>query len=185
MTKCTDWIKRTCIGVLFVFVACVAGVTETQAEQEVPLGFEEWSFLLGEWHLIETRYDFDGVLMQTNTGEASFDLVMNGQRIQEIQSLPRGEEMTSALHLFVYDPRSEEVEIARTDSGHFGFSVIIGSFRGDQINLVEKNPNPESSVTRRFTYRRIDDVRFRRQLEFSTDKGKNWFVRSEWNYTKK
>lgn len=155
------------------------------ADEAERVGLERWDMLIGEWDLAEKRFGFDGALIGTNLGEARFSYEMNGQRIKELQSIPRGDENITALHLFVYDPRSKEIEIARTDSGHYGFWVITGTMSDGQIDLVVKHPNPESDVTRRITYRRIDADHFKRQLEFSTDKGESWFVRSEWDYTRK
>ena len=156
-----------------------------RADPTAPVGLEHWAFLIGEWTLVETRYGFDGALIQTNTGTASFSLTMNGQRLQEIQSMPHGAGEIMALHLFVFDPRSGEIEIARTDSGHYGFWVIIGTLSENSMHLVEKQPDPDSEVSRRITYERIDLDQFERRLEFSTDHGANWFVRSNWHYTRK
>lgn len=178
--------RRTVHVSTFALVVCAVIAEIVSADDgTTPVGLERWAFVIGEWNLVEKRYGFDGALIQTNTGQVRFLHVMNGQRIQELQILPRGDEETTALHLFVYDPRSEEIEIARTDSGHYGFWVIIGTMTDDRLDLVEKHPNPESDVTRRITYRRIDSAHFSRQLEFSTNKGESWFVRSEWNYTRK
>lgn len=156
------------------------------ADPAEPVVLQKWAFLVGEWNLIEKRYRFDGALIQTNSGQARFSHVMNDQRIQEVQTLPRGDdEGMTALHLFVYDPRSKEIEIARTDSGHYGVWVTIGTIADGEIHLLEKHPNPESDITRRITYREISSDHFMRQLEFSSDKGQRWFVRSRWEYTRK
>ena len=176
---------RTILVLAISSTLAMSGDAHPAAAETVPTGFEDWAFLLGEWQVVEQRYGFDGELIQTNAGSATFSLAMNGQRIQELQSIPRGDEEMTALQVFVYDPRRDEIQIARTDSGHYGFSVIVGTISGSRIDLLEKNPNPESDVTRRFTYRRIDSDHFERQLEFSTDEGASWFVRSEWIYSRK
>ena len=144
-----------------------------------------WVFALGEWGLVETRYSFEGELIQTNIGSAVFSYAMNGERLQESQALLREGETQTALHLFVLDPRTKEVEITRTDSDSYGFWTIIGTLTEDGITLVEKHPDSKSDVTRRITYKRVDNNHFSRQLDFSTDKGKTWFLRSEWVYTRK
>ena len=74
---------------------------------------DPWMFAIGEWDLVETRYSFEGELIQTNIGTAVFSYAMNGERLQEYQKLLREGQESTALHLFVYDPRSEEIEIVR------------------------------------------------------------------------
>ena len=46
-------------------------------------------------------------------------------------------------------------------------------------------PNPDSDVFRRVTLLRDDVDHFTRQLEFSTDGGESWFVRSKWDYRRR
>jgi len=167
-----------------LFLVAVAAAAPPLRAAPAPAGLEAWGFLVGEWDLVERRYGFDGGLIQTNTGHASFTLAMNDERIQELQTLQQGDETARAMHVFVFDPRSEELEIARTDSGHYGFWVIAGKLGNGRIEMHEKHPDPASDITRRITYRRLDDDRFERQLEFSTDKGGSWFVRSVWQYTR-
>lgn len=174
--------KRVAIAVTVVLGMLSTGVSNA-AETE-PAGLDRWAFVIGDWKLEEKRYDFDSKLMQTNAGRATFSRVMNGQRIQELHTLEHGDDVMTVLQLFVYDPRSEEIEIARTDSGHYGFWVIIGSMTDERMTLLEKHPDPESDITRRITYTRVDDDHFNRQLEFSEDKGESWFVRSEWSYVR-
>jgi len=144
-----------------------------------------WVFAIGDWDLVETNYSAEGEVIQTNIGSAVFSYAMNGARLQEFQSLLREGETLTALHLFVYDPRNEQVEIVRTDSGHYGFWVIVGKLRENGISLAAKHPDRKSKVTRRITYKRVDDNHFSRQLEFSSDQGKSWFVRSVWVYTRR
>jgi len=169
-----------------MIVACVClGAAQATAAEPSQEGLERWKFLIGDWSLVEKRYDFDSKLIQTNSGHAHFSYAMNGARIQELQSLSHEADTVEALHLFVYDPGSKEVEIARTDSGHFGFWLIGGTISDDRLDLQEKHPDPESSVARRITYLKKDADHFLRQLEFSTDHGETWFVRSEWEYARR
>lgn len=166
-------------------VASIGAVgARTAAEQVAPTGLERWGFLVGDWDLVERRFGFDSNLIETKTGHASFTWVMNGERIQEFQEISRDAVTASALQTFVYDPRSEEIEIARTDSGHYGFWVIVGTMSNDRLVLKEKHPDPASEITRRISYIRKDADHFVRQLEFSTDRGNSWFVRSEATYTR-
>lgn len=169
------------LGALLPAVLLLAPLN-SRAETTMPEGLADWALMLGDWELVERRYSFEGELIQTNHGRAGFQLVLHGQRVQEIQTLEHGEGSTRALHLFVFDPRSQELEIARTDSDHYGFSLLIGSVGADSIELLEKHPNPEHQVIRRVRYDKTEDGGFRRTLEFSTDQGESWFVRSEWIY---
>ena len=169
------------IGVIGLALAACSVAAPAMADS----GLEPWGFMIGEWDFTEKRYSFEGELIQTNPGDAHFTYVMDGARMQEIVTTSRGEQGETALHLFVYNPRKDEVEIARTDSGHYGFWVIVGKMSGDRIELAAKYPNPDSDITRRIIYQRIDDNHFKRQLEFSEDKGETWFVRSEWEYKRK
>ena len=171
----------TCALLAIVLSFASVGIVHGEGDP----GLDQWAFVIGEWELVENRYSFEGELMQTNAGHSEFSYTMNGQRIQELQQLAHGDDEITVLHIFVYDPRSEEIEIARTDSGHYGFWLISGTMTEDRIDLKEMHPNPSSDVTRRITYHRGDDSNFSRQLEFSTDKGETWFVRSEWKYTRK
>jgi len=165
-----------------VAVACAVASSLAHGVEPRAEGFERWRFLIGEWKLTETRQGFDGKLIETIPGHAMFSYAMNEQRIQELQFMEHGADTTTALQLFAYDPGAEKVEIVRTDSSHLGFWVIVGTLSDDRMDLVEKHPDPESQVTRRITYLRDDDDHFLRQLEFSQDRGKSWFVRSEWRY---
>jgi len=164
------------VALVLVWAAHGAG-----AEQE---GLDRWKFLIGEWRIVERRFDFDAKPIGTRGGHAAFSHAMHGQRIEELQTIA-GEDTMTALQVFVYDPRSEEIEIARTDSGHYGFSIIAGAMSDNRITLKEKHPDPKSQVTRRFTYVRTDDDHFLRQLEFSTDGGSTWFVRNLQEYTRR
>jgi len=146
----------------------------------------QWAFVIGDWDLVEKRYGFDGDLIQTNRGSAQFSEAMGGQRFEEMQTLLRDDgERSHALHVFVYDPRSGEVEIARTDSDHFGFWIIVGKPTQGGMELREKYPDPKSEITRRMTYSRVDRDHFSRRLEFSKDKGETFFTRSEWFYSRR
>jgi len=156
-----------------------------RAADPAPAGLERWAFVIGEWNLVERRYGSDSSLIETNPGHARFSRVMKGQRIEEFQVTARGDDSTTALQVFAFDPGSGEVEIARTDSGHRGFWVIAGPMSDAGIDLTERHPDPAAQVTRRISYRRIDDDHFVRRLEFSTDDGASWFVRSEWAYTRR
>jgi hypothetical protein len=171
-----------------VVLAFVPSFVTSALAQDVdtpPGVVDAWVFAMGEWDLVETRYSFEGELIETNIGTATFSFAMNGERLQEYQTLLHNGETSTALHLFVFDPRTEEIEIVRTDSGHFGFWTIIGKRTADGIVLAAKHPDPDSDVTRRITYKRVDDNHFSRQLEFSTNKGTTWFVRAEWVHTRK
>ena len=172
-------------GWALVLTAGMMAPGAANAAEPETLGLERWKFLIGNWDLVERRYDFDSKLMQTNHGRATFSHAMNGKRIQELQTVISGTDTTTAIHVFVYDPRSKEIEIARTDSGHHGFWVIIGTMSVGRIDMLEKHPDPESEISRRITYVRANDDQFQRQLEFSRDHGKSWFVRSEWTYTRR
>lgn len=144
------------------------------------------TFAFGDWNLVEKRYGFDGDLIQANRGTAHFSKAMAGKRLEELQTLLREEgETASALQVFVYDPRANQVEIARTDSGHYGFWVITGKPTPDWMELKEKYPDPESEITRRITYTCVDRDHFTRRLEFSQDNGNTFFTRSEWLYSRK
>lgn len=169
------------LAYVIALTALAAAAPASASEQE---GLDRWKFLIGDWRIEEHRFDFDSKPIGTRRGVAEFSYAMNGERIQELQTIA-GEDTMTALHVFVYDPRSKEVEIARTDTGHYGFSVIVGAMSGDRIVFREKHPNPESKVTRRFTYIRTDDDHFARQLEFSTDGGSTWFVRNLQAYTRR
>jgi len=171
--------------VMMVSLASMMVSNPAAAGEAVPGGLERWRFVLGDWRVVEQRFDFDSRLIQTNSGEASFRTVMNGRRYEELITLQAGDETTTALHVFAWDPGSGAVEIARTDSGHDGFWVIRGTMADGRMDLLEKHPDPESQVTRRITYVRTDDDHFLRRLEFSQDRGASWFVRSEWGYTRK
>lgn len=171
-------------GVLLTFVG-PASTQETDDTTRLNHWLQEWAFLMGDWHLTENRYDFESKLIETNEGRARFRRVMEGQRYEETQELTRKDGSKSdALHVFAYDPLSEEVEIARTDSGHYGFWVIIGKATKNGLELVAKHPDPEEKITRRIRYTRYNDRNFKRTLEFSEDNGETYFVRSEWIYTR-
>lgn len=163
---------------------CLAASTPGLGADSSSEGIERWKFLIGDWSLVEQRYGFDSRLIQTNAGHSSFSAVMDGRRIEELQTVVHGADTTIALHVFVYDPNSREFEIARTDSDHFGFWVIAGPMTDGRLELVEKHPDPGSEITRRITYLPGDDRHFRRRLEFSRDGGRTWFTRSEWLYTR-
>jgi len=170
------------VGVIVV-LACLTVTHSGRAAEQAGPG--PWAFIVGDWDFIERRYDSDSKLIQTNTGLAQFTLAMSGQRIQELQTVLRDGESTSAFQLFAFDRGSDAIEIARTDSDHAGFWVIAGTSSRDRMGLTEKHPDPESKVTRRITYERTDASRFRRTLEFSTDRGETWFVRSLWLYQRR
>jgi len=164
--------------------ALLSSASFALAQTPTPEGLEDWALLLGDWSLVEQRYSFEGELIETHRGQARFGTLMDGQRIQETQWFGEGEERSQALHVFVFDPRSRELEIARTDSDHYGFSVLIGSVTPGLIDLLEKHPNPEHQVIRRVRYTKNDERSFLRTLEFSTDQGESWFIRSEWIYSR-
>lgn len=172
------------IAFMIACATCVVAAVPGDALATESSGLERWKFLIGEWDLVETRFDFDGKRIETNPGHATFSPAMNGQRIQELQTVTHGNDTTTALHVFVYDPGTKEVEVARTDSGHYGFWVIIGTMADGRMDLREKHPDPESEITRRITYLHRDDDHVTRRLEFSQDRGESWFVRSEWAYTR-
>jgi hypothetical protein len=172
-----------------ITVALLAGLGTMPAESalgtESAAGLETWDFLIGDgWNLTERQYTPDGDLSQEDSGLARFSYVMDGQRIQELQTLEREEGTGTALQILAYDPETGVLEIVRTDSNHSGFWVLTGSLAEDRIDLQEKHPNPDSAVLRRITYRRTGPDRFVRELAFSRDQGATWFVRSEWIYTR-
>lgn len=168
-----------------VCMACTLLPGTADAGNEPAGGFRRWALLLGEWRVVEKRYGFDASLIETNAGEASFTAVRRGQWIEERLTIRSARDTSAALHVFALDPRSGALEIARTDTNHDGFSVIRGTMQDGRIELVEKDPAPDSEVTRRISYHRIDDDHFLRRLEFSQDRGATWFVRSEWHYTRR
>jgi len=157
------------------------GSRASVAQEAESSGLHLWDFLLGTWSVEQNRYGFDGSLIETNAGTATFTPLMDGERIQEYLVL-NGSHPSQAIHLFVYDPDKAEVEIARTDSGHYGFWVIQGTLSAKEMVLREKHPDPDSEITRRITYRRGGPDRFVRTLEFSQDGGETWFTRSEESY---
>ena len=178
--------NRKTLSLALTFLLLLSSAPVVGQDAEISAGLvKPWVFALGEWDLVETNYSAEGELVQTSIGTAVFSYAMNGERLQEYQSLLREGDSVTALHLFVINPRTQEVEIARTDSGHYGFWIITGKLTDSGITLAAKHPNPDSKTTRRITYRRVDDNHFSRTLEFSTDKGRSWFVRSEWVYTRK
>jgi len=144
-----------------------------------------WAFALGNWDLVETVHDADGELIQTNIGSAVFSSAMNGECLEESQSLLRDGETVTALQLFVLETGTGNVEVVRADSGHSGFWILAGKLQGNVMVLAAKYPDAASKVTRRITYERVDDNHFARKLEFSRNQGKTWFVRSEWVYTRR
>lgn len=186
MRRCASKVVSAMISA--VVIGSFSPVVAQEADEIEKLNgwMEVWGFVVADWELVEKRYSFDGELIQTNRGTARFTRAMEGQRFEELQTLEREDGTRSdALQVFVYDPRSDEVEIARTDSGHYGFWLIIGKETVSGLEMTAKHPNPGSKVTRRITYTRIDDGHFKRTLEFSEDKGESYFVRSEWIYSRK
>ena len=166
-------------------LALILAASSVQAQEDAPVDrLNEWRFLIGSWSLLEQRFSFEGELIQENEGRASFSWTLHETRIQEMQELAHGEETTHALLTYVYNPRREEIEIARTDSGHYGFSVTVGSLSPDRLVLREKHPNPNHQVIRRYTFAKESADRFVRTLEFSTDQGENWFDRSVTTYSR-
>jgi len=145
-------------------------------------GLDRWKFMVGEWRVVEKRFDFDAKPIGTADGHATFSMAMNGGRIQELLTISGEPDTTTALHVFAFDPDRGEVEIARTDSGHSGFWIITGTVSDGRMDLKEKHPDPKSAVTRRITYLRRDDDHFARRLEFSRDQGASWFVRNLQEY---
>ena len=165
------------LGVLGLFAGIVL------AEEPVT-GLEDWEFLLGDWQIVAKRYSFESELIEQTDGQATFSHTMNGRRIQELQSTIHAGQRSEALVILVYSPRAEQIEIVRTDSGHFSFSIWVGKMSKEKLEFRQKHPNPDSEVTRRLSYLRKDDQHFIRRLEFSPDQGETWFVRSEMVYRK-
>jgi hypothetical protein len=176
---------------LFPVVLVLATVTILPAALEkkiaglnLPTEMKEWSFVLGSWDMDSRRYSLDGPVIEENKGKASFSLALNGTRIQERQSTTMGGKPMEVLNVFAFHPDKKEWDIARTDSLHHLFSVMGGTSSERSIVLFERNPNPESRVTRRVTYARSGNDKFSRLLEFSLDKGKTWVRRNEETYTR-
>ncbi len=144
-----------------------------------------WSFLIGDWNAKSTRFSSEGEAIESSDGQARFSWALGGSRIQERLSTVFGGQPMEALNLFVVDPETGIWEVAWTDTIHQDFSVKTGTQVEGSLVLRQKNPDPESRVTRRWTYSRESDDRFAVDLEFSTDGGESYFVRNRTVYSRR
>lgn len=157
-----------------------------EADEGLPDAFGAWTFLVGEWDLETKRYSFEGEVQETESGLAAFSIAPSGVHLLEVENTVLGGNHVQALHVFAVDPEHGTIEIARSDSGHgYHLSILTGTISGDQIELLEKHPNPTHSVIRRVIYTRENDDRFTRELQFSSDQGDTWFTRFEGVYTRR
>jgi hypothetical protein len=162
---------------------CLAGASTSARAADLG-GLAPWTFLVGDWSVTERRYDFDGNLTHPYAGYSTFSRVMHGARLQELATVATESDSAVVLHLFVWNPRTSEVELTRTDSDHYAFWTLVGAASADRIEMRAKHPDPESKITRRVTYLRPDSKRVIRRLEFSQDQGDSWFVRNEVEYAR-
>ena len=170
---------------VFLAISVAAGAKKEVVTPAASGELARWSFLVGKWDMDSKRYSLDGPVIEENEGRAEFWLALAGMRIQEQQSTTMAGRPMEVLNVFVFHPEKKEWEIARTDSLHHSFNVILGTGSEDTIVLFERNPRPGSDVTRRVTYVRQGDDEFSRLLEFSLDEGKSWLRRNETVYTRR
>jgi len=182
------WAWGLVVAICSLHVVPVSALAQAPAQAPAPApeppeperaSIESWAFLIGEWEITESRYESNGELVATSTGQAVFHPAMHDERIEELQVIRRDDGAHSALQIIAPGREPGTVEVARTDDDHGGFWVIAGTLSADRMDLTEKHPDPTSRVTRRITYLRQDDDHVVRRLEFSTDGGEHWFVRSE------
>jgi hypothetical protein len=161
-----------------------AGHTAVTHADDVPPALGELRFLIGQWEIDSKRYALDGPVIEENSGTAEFVWVLGGRRIQEQSSTRLGGQPLEVLNVYLFDPKNDRWEIARTDSIHDAFGVRFGTWSDGKLVTFEKHPSPDSEVTRRWTLERIDDDRFTELLEFSRDGGKTWKRRNQAWYSR-
>lgn len=175
--------------VLIAIIGVIVGMGDhgksAPSKPELPDGLKPWSFLIGEWELSTTRYSFEGEVIETETGTSTFSIAPGGRVIMESQHSVLNRQDLETLQLYAYNPRTNQIEIARTDSAHHAFMVTRGTITESRIDLLEKHPNPESDVTRRYSIVKTDPDHFVQELDFSLDQGKTWFTRYRAAYAKK
>lgn len=184
------WLKTAVtLVVLVVMVGAIAGMGDDAGapppKPELPDGLKPWSFLVGDWDLATQRLSSDGEIIEEENGSSTFSIAPGGRVLLESEHSMLNGNQVETLNMIVFNPRRDEIEIARSDSAHHAINIKRGTITGDRIDLVEKHPNADSDITRRWTYVKTSDDAFVIQLDFSQDGGETWFARNRAAYTRR
>lgn len=138
---------------------------------------EQFGRYIGDWNIEDEGLQQDGVTWLPGNGARwLFACVGNGIAVQDFW-MPNGADGSPppgvGTNLRIYDPASEQWQIAWTANGSPGFSHISAK-QDDDGNIVMHYVSPEPNPPRRITFYPPDEAGWNWVLEMTFNQGESW-----------